>query len=73
MGADRAALFALPLAIAMFLVLAKFVQHTSSFSHLITDEGRRVLKEKTDPNATATREGDHPTTTSEEGEKQGDG
>jgi len=35
MGADRAALFALPLAIAMFLVLAKFVQHDSPFSHVI--------------------------------------
>jgi len=35
MGADRAALFALPLAIAMFLVLAKFVSHASPYSHLI--------------------------------------
>ncbi len=33
MGAERAALFALPLGIAMFLVLAKFVQHSSPFSH----------------------------------------
>lgn len=35
MGADRAALFALPLGIAMFMVLAKFVQHASPYSHLI--------------------------------------
>lgn len=35
LGADRAALFALPLAIAMFLVLAKFVEHASPYSHLI--------------------------------------
>ena len=35
MGADRAALFALPLGIAMFLVLAKFVEHASPYSHLI--------------------------------------
>lgn len=35
MGADRAAMFALPLGIAMFLVLAKFVQHSSPYSHLI--------------------------------------
>ena len=35
MGAERATLFALPLGIAMFLVLAKFVQHASPYSHLI--------------------------------------
>ena len=34
-GADRAALFALPLGVAMFLVLAKFVEHASPYSHLI--------------------------------------
>lgn len=35
MGAERAALFALPLGVAMFLVLAKFVEHASPYSHLI--------------------------------------
>ena len=35
MGGERAALFALPLGIAMFLVLAKFVPHGSTYSHLI--------------------------------------
>ena len=35
MGAERAAMFAFPLAVAMFLVLAKFVQHASPYSHLI--------------------------------------
>ena len=35
MGGERAALFALPLGIAMFLVLAKFVPHSSAYSHLI--------------------------------------
>ncbi len=35
MGIERAALFAMPLGIAMFLVLAKFVPHASSFSHVI--------------------------------------
>ncbi len=35
MGSDRAALFALPLGVAMFLVLARFVEHASPYSHLI--------------------------------------
>jgi uncharacterized protein DUF4129 len=35
MGSERAALFALPLAIAMFLFLVKFVEHPSPFSHVI--------------------------------------
>jgi len=35
MGAERAALFGLPLGIAMFLVLAKFVPHASPYSHFI--------------------------------------
>lgn len=35
MGSERAALFALPLGVAMFLVLAKFVEHASPYSHLI--------------------------------------
>ena len=35
MGTERAVLFALPLGIAMFLVLAKFVPHSSPYSHLI--------------------------------------
>lgn len=35
MGTERAAMFALPLGIAMFLVLAKFVPHASPYSHLI--------------------------------------
>lgn len=35
MGAERAALFALPLGVAMFLVLAKFAEHASPYSHLI--------------------------------------
>jgi len=34
MGVERAALFAMPLGIAMFMVLAKFVPHTSPYSHL---------------------------------------
>ncbi len=35
MGSERAALFALPLAIAMFLFLLRFVEHPSPYSHLI--------------------------------------
>ncbi len=35
MGSERAALFALPLAIAMFLFLVRFVEHPSGFSHVI--------------------------------------
>lgn len=35
MGSERAAMFALPLGVAMFLVLAKFVEHASPYSHLI--------------------------------------
>jgi hypothetical protein len=35
MGGERAALFALPLGVAMFLALVRFVEHPSPFSHLI--------------------------------------
>lgn len=35
MGSDRAALFALPLGVAMFLFLLKFVEHASPLSHVI--------------------------------------
>jgi hypothetical protein len=35
MGYDRAVLFALPLGLAMFLFLLKFVEHPSPFSHVI--------------------------------------
>jgi hypothetical protein len=35
MGSERAALFALPLGIAMFLFLLRFVEHPNPFSHLI--------------------------------------
>jgi hypothetical protein len=35
MGSDRAVLFALPLAAAMFAFLVRFVEHPSAFSHLI--------------------------------------
>ena len=35
MGSERAALFAVPLAVAMFLFLVKFVEHPSPFSHVI--------------------------------------
>lgn len=35
MGAERAALFALPLGMAMFAVLAKFVPHANPLSHVI--------------------------------------
>src|SRR3954463_9336055 len=35
MGSERAAMFALPLAIAMFLFLVRFVEQPSPFSHLI--------------------------------------
>ena len=35
MGSERAAQFALALGVAMFLVMAKFLQHSSPFSHLI--------------------------------------
>src|SRR4051812_7663980 len=35
MGSERAAMFALPLAGAMYLFLIKFVEHPSPFSHLI--------------------------------------
>jgi hypothetical protein len=35
MGSERAALFALPLGIAMFLFLMRFVEHPSALSHLI--------------------------------------
>jgi hypothetical protein len=35
MGSERAAMFALPLAGAMYLFLVKFVEHPSPFSHLI--------------------------------------
>ena len=35
MGSERAALFALPLGIVMFLFLLRFVEHPNAFSHLI--------------------------------------
>jgi hypothetical protein len=35
MGSDRAALFALPLGVVMFLFLLKFVEHASPLSHVI--------------------------------------
>jgi hypothetical protein len=35
MGSDRAAIFAVPLGVAMFLFLLKFVEHASPLSHVI--------------------------------------
>src|SRR5688572_8352569 len=35
MGSERAALFALPLGLVMFLFLLRFVEHPNAFSHLI--------------------------------------
>ncbi|HVT28391.1 MAG TPA: DUF4129 domain-containing protein [Lacipirellulaceae bacterium] len=35
MGSERASLFALPLGLAMFLVLVKFVEHPSPYTHII--------------------------------------